>query len=156
MDAQPQSTLPPANPPSVEIAYKRKCIALKKRLAEVEAENELIRTRNRRGWQYIQKMRLESCILLERLATVTSMADEVQSGAAGPELRARAAGLISGSGAGPQGGHGYLEDDTEGSSEEQPPTVRNPPKQPPSTASQGSPASIESINCDILTCVSTA
>lgn len=134
MEAQPQTTLPSANPPSVEIAYKRKCIALKKRLAEVEAENDLMRVRNRRGWQYIQKMRLESCMLLERLATVTSMADEAQSGNAGPELRARAAGLITGSGfsngAGPHGTGGYIEDDTEGSSEEQPATVSDPPAQP--------------------------
>ena len=119
---------PSANPPSVEIAYKRKCIALKRRLAEVEAENDLMRTRNRRGWQYIQKMRLESCMLLERLAKVTGMAEEAQSGAADPELRARAAAMISNSGSlngvAAQAGNGvYLDDETEGSSDEQPPTV---------------------------------
>ena len=133
MDARPPTSLPSANPPSVEIAYKRKCIALKKRLAEVEAENELMRTRNRRGWQYIQKMRLESCMLLERLAKVTGMAEEAQSGAANPELRARAAALMSnaaslnglGGGAAQTGNGAYLEDETEGSSDEQPPTVRD-------------------------------
>ena len=119
---------PSANPPSVEIAYKRKCIALKRRLAEVEAENDLMRTRNRRGWQYIQKMRLESCMLLERLAKVTGMAEEAQSGAADPELRSRAAAMISNSGSlngvAAQAGNGvYLDDETEGSSDEQPPTV---------------------------------
>lgn len=118
-----QPSHPPANPPSVEIAYKRKCIALKKRLAEVEAENELMRTRNRRGSQYIQKMRLETCMLLERLAKVTGMADEAKAGAANPELRARAAAMMST--ADPQGAAGaLLEDDTEGSSDEQPRTVR--------------------------------
>ncbi|KAJ6135489.1 hypothetical protein N7512_000649 [Penicillium capsulatum] len=121
---------PSAHPPSVEIAYKRKCIALKRRLAEVEAENELMRTRNRRGWQYIQKMRLESCMLLERLAKVTGMADEAQSGAADPELRARAAAMMSNSaslngmaGPGHAGENVYLDDETDGSSDEQPPTV---------------------------------
>ncbi|KAJ6108696.1 hypothetical protein N7523_010019, partial [Penicillium sp. IBT 18751x] len=128
MEARPQTTS--ANPPSVEIAYKRKCIALKKRLAEVEAENEIMRTRNRRGWQYIQKMRLESCMLLERLAKVTGMADEAQAGSADPELRARAAAMMSNAslnGLGAQGNGTYLEDDTEGSSDEQPPTPEERP-----------------------------
>lgn len=127
MDARATTTTASSNPPSVEIAYKRKCIALKKRLAEVEAENELMRTRNRRGWQYIQKMRLESCLLLERLAQVTGMTEDAQAGA-DPELRARAAAMMSSAaglnGLAAQGATGgYLEDETEGSSDEQPPTV---------------------------------
>lgn len=123
------TSIPSSNPPSVEVAYKRKCIALKKRLSEIETENELMRLRNRRGWQYIQKMRLESCILLERLAKVTGMAEEAQSGV-NPELRARAAALMSNTStlngnAGESGKHArYYEDETEGSSDEQPPTVR--------------------------------
>lgn len=122
MEASRQpSSIPPANPPSVEIAYKRKCIALKKRLAEVEAENEIMRTRNRRGSQYIQKMRLETCMLLERLTKVTGMADEAKTGTVNPELRARAAAMMNPA----QDAAGVLlEDDTEGSSDEQPRTVR--------------------------------
>lgn len=128
MDARNATSTASNNPPSVEIAYKRKCIALKKRLAEVEAENDLMRDRNRRSGQYIQKMRLESCLLLERLAKVTGMADEAQSGTVDPELRARAAAMMSNAaglnGLAAQGGsNGYLEDETEGSSDEQPPTV---------------------------------
>jgi hypothetical protein len=128
---KPTTSLPHSNnPPSVEGAYKRKCIALKKRLNEIEAENEMMRMRNKRGWQYIQKMRLESCILLERLAKVTGMAEEAQAGV-NPELRARAAAMLSNAGAlnGFQGagsgsnGAAYVEDETEGSSDEQPPTV---------------------------------
>ncbi|CAG8918488.1 unnamed protein product [Penicillium salamii] len=118
--SRPHTSIPPANPPSVEIAYKRKCIALKRRLAEVEAENEIMRTRNRRGTQYIQKMRLESCMLLERLKTVTLMADEAKAGAVDPELRARAAAMLS-------HGEARLEDDTEGSSDEQPRTPEERP-----------------------------
>ncbi|KAK9856374.1 hypothetical protein MYU51_001239 [Penicillium brevicompactum] len=121
--SRPHTSAPPSNPPSVEIAYKRKCIALKKRLAEVEAENELMRTRNRRGTQYIQKMRLETCMLLERLSKVTGMADEAKAGASNPELRARAAAMMSSTS---QGG-ARLEDDTEGSSDEQPRTPEERP-----------------------------
>ena len=72
---------PSTNPPSVETAYKQKCIALKKRLGEIEAENEFARVRNRRGLQYIHKMRLESCILLERLAKVTGMTEDAAAAA---------------------------------------------------------------------------
>ncbi|KAL2014415.1 hypothetical protein VTN00DRAFT_1940 [Thermoascus crustaceus] len=138
---------PPPNPPSVEAAYKRKCIQLKKRLNEIEAENDLMRARNKRGLQYVQKMRLESCILLERLAKVTGMAEEAQAGV-NPELRARAAAMMSNAaamnnmaagiggvpppGTAPApgaGGNGtsYLDDETEGSSEDQPPTPQERP-----------------------------
>ncbi|KAL4793263.1 hypothetical protein BDV19DRAFT_366911 [Aspergillus venezuelensis] len=139
MDTTRVSTSQPStNPPSVEIAYKRKCIALKKRLSEIEAENELMRTRNRRGHQYIQKMRLESCILLERLATVTGMAEEAQQAGMNPELRARASAILTstngmaasaGVGAASRNGsgQGYFEDETEGSSDEQPPTPQERP-----------------------------
>lgn len=133
MEARPPTSTPSLNPPSVEIAYKRKCIALKKRLAEVEAENELMSTRNRRGWQYIQKMRLESCMLLERLSKVTGMTEEAQAGATDPELRARAVAMMSNvasmNGLGGASGHNgpYLEDETEGSSDEQPPTPEDRP-----------------------------
>ncbi|EPS28260.1 hypothetical protein POX_e07231 [Penicillium oxalicum] len=135
MEARPATTsTTTTNPPSVEIAYKRKCAALKKRLAEVEAENDLMRTRNLRGYQYIQKMRLESCMLLERLAKVTGMADEAAAGKADPELRARAAAMMSNVsalnevGAGEQVADGVdLDDETEGSSDEQPPTPEERP-----------------------------
>ncbi|KAI9042875.1 uncharacterized protein KD926_004941 [Aspergillus affinis] len=133
MESTKHSTsIPSSNPPSVEVAYKRKCIALKKRLTEIETENELMRLRNRRGWQYIQKMRLESCILLERLSKVTGMAEEAQSGV-NPELRARAAALMSNTSAlngsaGDSAKHArYYEDETEGSSDEQPPTPQERP-----------------------------
>ncbi|GCB18653.1 hypothetical protein AAWM_01538 [Aspergillus awamori] len=129
---QPSTT---SNPPSVENAYKRKCLALKKRLNEIEEENEMMRLRNRRGWQYIQKMRLESCILLERLAKVTGMTEEAQAGV-NPELRARASAMmtnvaaVTGGEAGKNGAAGVpqsLEDETEGSSDEQPPTPQERP-----------------------------
>ncbi|KAL4801484.1 hypothetical protein BDV18DRAFT_74742 [Aspergillus unguis] len=135
MEQRAHTSQPSTNPPSVEIAYKRKCIALKKRLSEIEAENDLMRTRNQRGWHYIQKMRLESCILLERLATVTGMAEEAKAGV-NPELRARAAAMTSNTATNtsfdpdarfPGADQGYYEDETEGSSDEQPPTPQERP-----------------------------
>lgn len=77
------------------------------------------------------------CILLERLAKVTGMAEEAQAGV-NPELRARAAAMMSNAGVlngfpgavgagvvagGGTNGAAYVEDETEGSSDEQPPTV---------------------------------
>lgn len=130
MEPTKPTSLPSTNPPSVEVAYKRKCIALKKRLSDVEDENELMRVRNKRGWQYIQKMRLESCILLERLAESTDMANEQDELMPDPELEydrrmARATarmkyGHIPAPG---NGGPPYFADETEGSSDEQPSTV---------------------------------
>lgn len=130
MEPAKPTSAPSTNPPSVEAAYKRKCIALKKRLGELEDENELMRVRNKRGWQYIQKMRLESCILLERLAESTGMGNELDISMGGPDAEydkrlARATarmkyGNLAASG---NGEPSYLGDETEGSSEEQPLTV---------------------------------
>lgn len=157
---------PPPNPPSVEAAYKRKCIQMKKRLNEIETENANLRRRNERGWQYVRKMRLETCILLEHLAKVTGMVEELEAGGntkAGEglaEVRARARAVLGESmeeeaeeeeelhhnnkekengvsGAARRGEQrslgnglnaselGVLDDETEGSSEEMPPTVRS-------------------------------
>ncbi|KAJ5753442.1 uncharacterized protein N7511_007595 [Penicillium nucicola] len=129
MEASRPPTIPPANPPSVEIAYKRKCIALKRRLAEIETENELMRTQHTRSHQFIQKMRLETCMLLERLNKITSMSEEAKTGTINPDLRARAAALMTVSGLpfGAGAVMGTLEDDTEGSSDEQPRTPEERP-----------------------------
>ncbi|KAL8946762.1 MAG: hypothetical protein Q9222_006890, partial [Ikaeria aurantiellina] len=58
---------PPALPPSVEAAYKKKCIALKKRIAEIEEANDALRVRKLRHQRFIRKMRLERAYLLESL-----------------------------------------------------------------------------------------
>ncbi|GBF64858.1 hypothetical protein TMEN_7574 [Trichophyton mentagrophytes] len=99
LHANPQNaSMPPhPNPPSIEAAYKRKCIALKKRLNEVEAHNEAMRLRNAQGIRYIQKMRLESCMMLERLSVLMGMADG--SGRQGDsEVTGRAMALMRESG----------------------------------------------------------
>ncbi|EER39478.1 conserved hypothetical protein [Histoplasma capsulatum var. duboisii H88] len=137
----------PPNPPSIEAAYKHKCIELKKRLNEVEAANDAMRIRNAQGHRYIQKMRLESCMLLERLAVLTGMAEEQ---GISTELRARSVALLKEmdphytsaahggagrAGEGPSSAgvkrafHGidYMDDGTEGSSEGHPPTPQERP-----------------------------
>lgn len=60
--------VPPALPPSVEEAYKKKCIELKRRVNEVEASNDEFRLRKVRLTRGIRKMRLERAFLLEILS----------------------------------------------------------------------------------------
>ncbi|EGD87466.2 hypothetical protein H112_06012 [Trichophyton rubrum D6] len=137
LHANPQNaSMPPhPNPPSIEAAYKRKCIALKKRLNEVETHNEAMRLRNAQGIRYIQKMRLESCMILERLSVLMGMADG--SGRQGePEAAGRAMALMRESGhvldeersrAGqkrPGEDLDALGEESDGSSGHHPPTVR--------------------------------
>lgn len=54
--------------PSVEKAYYRKCIELKRRLNDVEEANDAARQRKARLNRAIMKMRLERAFLLEQLA----------------------------------------------------------------------------------------
>ena len=53
--------------PSVEKAYYRKCIQLKRRLNEVETANDDLKTRRLRLDRSIMKMRLERAFLLDEL-----------------------------------------------------------------------------------------
>ncbi|MCJ1313267.1 hypothetical protein MMC25_006944 [Agyrium rufum] len=61
-------SLPPPLPPSVEQAYKKKCIDLRRRIAEIEESNDEYRRRKMRLSRGIRKMRLERAFLLENLA----------------------------------------------------------------------------------------
>jgi hypothetical protein len=54
-------------PPSVESAYYRKCIDLRRRITDIEDSNDGTRTRIHRLNRGIQKMRLERAFLLEAL-----------------------------------------------------------------------------------------
>ncbi len=60
-------TNPPALPPSVEEAYRKKCIELRRRTIEVEESNDTYRLRKARLQRGIRKMRLERAYLLEIL-----------------------------------------------------------------------------------------
>jgi hypothetical protein len=55
-------------PPSVETAYYRKCIELKRRVNEIEENNDVLRVRKVRIERAILKMRMERGLLLERIA----------------------------------------------------------------------------------------
>ena len=90
-------TLPPVLPPSVEEAYKKKCIELKRRLTEVEESNDAFRLRKVRLNRAIRKMRLERALLLENLGKRMRKNGNRENGA--------------------------FDEDSEGSSD-QPPTVR--------------------------------
>ena len=53
--------------PSQELAYRRKCIQLRRRLTEIEANNDLARRRVEQEKNHINKMRLNRAILLNHL-----------------------------------------------------------------------------------------
>ena len=53
--------------PSQELAYREKCIALKRRLTEIETNNDSLRKRLEREKRFQDKMRLNRAILLNYL-----------------------------------------------------------------------------------------
>jgi len=63
--------------PSVEKAYYRKCIELKRRLNEVEEANDAARLRRLRLNRAVLKMRLERAFLLEQMAKRMEVDDGV-------------------------------------------------------------------------------
>ncbi|KAF4553403.1 Hypothetical protein D9617_7g031300 [Elsinoe fawcettii] len=63
-------------PPSVEKAYYRKCIELKRRLNDVEEANDAARLRRARLDRAILKMRLERAFLLEQLGRRMEFVEE--------------------------------------------------------------------------------
>ncbi|KUJ19281.1 uncharacterized protein LY89DRAFT_612890, partial [Mollisia scopiformis] len=76
--------IPPELPPSVEEAYRKKCIELKQRLNEVEEGNDAARQRISRIGRSVQKLRLERAFLLEQLAKRTSTNVEDSEGSPSP------------------------------------------------------------------------
>ncbi|TDZ64987.1 hypothetical protein CTRI78_v003766 [Colletotrichum trifolii] len=78
------AAIPPSLPPSVEEAYRRKCIQLKQRTSEVEEENDATRVRLGRIRRQIEKLRMERAFLLEQLAKRTSANVEDSDGSPSP------------------------------------------------------------------------
>jgi len=76
--------IPPPLPPSVEEAYRRKCIQLKQRMNEIEEANDASRLRLSRIHRGIEKLRLERAFLLEQLAKRTSTNVEDSEGSPSP------------------------------------------------------------------------
>ncbi|KAI1268588.1 hypothetical protein F5Y18DRAFT_235468 [Xylariaceae sp. FL1019] len=75
---------PPSLPPTVEEAYRRKCIQLKERSKEIEEENDAYRLRLHRLKRQIQKLRLERAFLLEQISKRTSTNVEDSEGSPSP------------------------------------------------------------------------
>lgn len=75
---------PPSLPPTVEEAYRRKCIQLRARTNEIEEENDAYRLRAIRLRRQIQKLRLERAILLEQIQKRTSTNVEDSEGSPSP------------------------------------------------------------------------
>ncbi|KAI2613291.1 hypothetical protein GGR54DRAFT_616070 [Hypoxylon sp. NC1633] len=80
----PQNSNPPSLPPTVEEAYRRKCIQLKQRTKEIEEESQAYRLRIHRLQRQIQKQRLERAFLLEQIAKRTSTNVEDSEGSPSP------------------------------------------------------------------------
>lgn len=78
------AAIPPALPPSVEEAYRRKCLQLKRRTNEVEEDNEAARVRLARLRRGVEKLRLERAFLLDQLAKRTSTNVEDSEGSPSP------------------------------------------------------------------------
>ena len=83
-DAEPGPTVPPSLPPSVEEAYRRKCVQLKNRTNEVEDANDAARLRLARIKRQVEKLRIERAFLLEQLAKRTSTNVEDSDGSPSP------------------------------------------------------------------------
>ncbi|KAI0834834.1 hypothetical protein F5Y06DRAFT_278009 [Hypoxylon sp. FL0890] len=80
----PQNTNPPSLPPTVEEAYRRKCIQLKERTKEIEEEGKAYQLRLSRLQRQVQKLRLERAFLLEQVAKRTSTNVEDSDGSPSP------------------------------------------------------------------------
>ncbi|KFA63413.1 hypothetical protein S40285_06599 [Stachybotrys chlorohalonatus IBT 40285] len=78
------SAAPPSLPPSVEEAYRRKCVQLKNRTNEVEDANDAARLRLARIKRQVEKLRIERAFLLEQLAKRTSANVEDSEGSPSP------------------------------------------------------------------------
>ncbi|XWW97078.1 hypothetical protein V2A60_005059 [Cordyceps javanica] len=83
-DIQSKLAIPPSLPPSVEEAYRRKCVQLKNRTNEVEEANDAARLRLTRIKRQVEKLRIERAFLLEQLSKRTSANVEDSEGSPSP------------------------------------------------------------------------
>lgn len=78
------NAIPPVLPPSVEEAYRRKCIQLRARTQTVAEANDAVRIRLLRMRRGIEKMRLERAFLLEQVARRVKPNDDSSDGSPSP------------------------------------------------------------------------
>jgi hypothetical protein len=111
--------------PSQELAYREKCIALKRRLMEIESNNDNLRKRLEREKRFQDKMRLNRAILLNHLK---EMMDSPDTKPSRQDLENLGIGLR---GSGNLAGHlgydrsEYMDDSSAESDEEVEPEVRD-------------------------------
>lgn len=143
MDGPKESPLPPAAAgglptsaplaPSQEAAYRKKCIQLKRRLTEIETNNDATRRRIEQEKQHVQKMRLMRAILLDHLKTIAETPGKKLSPEQLEELglradgRARVSEMVGIEGETRPDGEGLL-DDSSDESEEDPEVLPLPKK----------------------------
>ncbi|KAK9458202.1 hypothetical protein V1511DRAFT_508293 [Dipodascopsis uninucleata] len=77
-------TAPPTIPHSEELKYRQKCKDLKKRIREVEEQNDVLTLRLTRSKRAVQRMRLERAFLLEKLEERTFLKAEDSEGSPSP------------------------------------------------------------------------
>ncbi len=124
--------------PTQELAYRKKCIQLKRRLAEIEANNDSTRKRILQETEHVQKMRLLRAILLNHLKEVmTAPAKKLtpeqleKLGVLANGNAASSLAEVAGSAVSPElvrsrpEGEGLLDDSSEESDEDEP-EVRKP------------------------------
>lgn len=112
--------------PSQEMAYRQKCIDLKRRLSEIEANNDSIRQSLSRERHFQDKMRLNRAILLNHMKELVDKPSkhysEDQMDKLAAQSRGRMAGLHE------DKGHGFMhEDSSEVSSSDEAQEVNNYP-----------------------------
>ena len=143
MDANKDSSQPPATAPglqtsaplapSQEAAYRKKCIQLKRRLNEIESNNDATRRRIEQEKQHVQKMRMMRAILLDHLKTIADTPGKKLSPEQLEELglradgRARVSEMVGIEGDARPEGEGLL-DDSSDESEEDPEVLPLPKK----------------------------
>lgn len=95
--------------PSQEMAYRQKCIDLKRRLSEIEANNDNLRQRLSRERHFQDKMRLNRAILLNHMKELV----ETPSKQYAEDQMNKGAGYSHGGMTGPreEKGNGYMFDD---------------------------------------------
>jgi hypothetical protein len=95
--------------PSQEMAYRQKCIDLKRRLSEIEANNDSLRQKLTRESHFQKKMRLNRAILLNHMKELVEIPsknygrDKMDNGTA--HSRSRVTGLQD-------KGNGFMLDDS--------------------------------------------
>ena len=118
--------VPPKLPPSTETAYHGKCIDLKRRIAEIEEENEKTILRKTRHTEGLQRNRLNRAILLKWLDDMMNGGPKPsaeQMAAMHSSLQAEGANLTQGGNSNGMGRPYHLDDETEGSEDDHLPRV---------------------------------